>query len=183
MKTTTQARVALLSGLSALALFAGGCASSVNTVSRAEPQASPNYVNDQRVITDATLGRKVGIVSVNDAKVSGDMTIMGVTQPVTLDVKLNKIGSAPNNQKRQAGFTITGQISRKAFGSASAAGIIGDAVNTVFRLEALSKQLGRSLVLSHDFGSNLGVTGEFEDHGEQTLKGKSQTVRVYSLAG
>ncbi len=63
------------------------------------------------------------------AKVTGDMTIMGVTQPVTLDVKLNKIGTAPTGPKKMAGFTITGQVSRKAFGSASAAGIIGDTVN------------------------------------------------------
>lgn len=70
------------------------------------------------------------------AKVSGDLTIMGVTQPAVLDVKLNKIGTAPNNQKKQAGFTITGQISRKAFGSASAAGMIGDAVN--IRIETLA---------------------------------------------
>jgi len=70
------------------------------------------------------------------AKVTGDMSIMGVTQPVTLDVKLNKIGTAPNNQKRQAGFTITGQISRKAFGSASAAGVIGDTVD--IRIETLA---------------------------------------------
>lgn len=70
------------------------------------------------------------------AKVSGDLTIMGVTQPAVLDVKLNKIGTAPNNQKKQAGFTITGQISRKAFGSASAAGMIGDVVN--IRIEALA---------------------------------------------
>ena len=70
------------------------------------------------------------------AKVTGDMTIMGVTQPVTLNVKLNKIGSAPNNQKKQAGFTITGQVSRKAFGSAGAAGIIGDTVD--IRIETLA---------------------------------------------
>lgn len=70
------------------------------------------------------------------AKVFGDLTIMGVTQPAVLNVKLNKIGTAPNNQKKQAGFTITGQISRKAFGSASAAGMIGDAVD--IRIEALA---------------------------------------------
>lgn len=69
------------------------------------------------------------------AKVTGDLTLMGVTQPAVLDVKLNKLGTAPNNQKKQAGFTITGQISRKAFGSASAAGMIGDAVD--IRIEAL----------------------------------------------
>lgn len=70
------------------------------------------------------------------AKVTGDMTIMGVTQPAVLDVKLNKIGTAPNNQKKQAGFTITGTVSRKAFGSAGAAGIIGDAV--AIRIETLA---------------------------------------------
>lgn len=69
----------LVPALAALALLAGGCASSVNTVTRAEPQASPNYVNDQRVITDSTLGRKLGIVSVNDAKVSGDILKVQVT--------------------------------------------------------------------------------------------------------
>ena len=70
------------------------------------------------------------------AKVTGDMTIMGMTMPATLEVKLNKIGTAPNSQKRQAGFTITGVISRKAFGSASAAGIIGDSV--AVRIETLA---------------------------------------------
>lgn len=61
--------------------------------------------------------------------------------------------------------------------------IIGDAVNTVFRLEAVSKQLGRSLVFSQDFSEHLSLTGDFEDHGEQALKGKQQAVRVFSLAG
>jgi polyisoprenoid-binding protein YceI len=69
------------------------------------------------------------------AKVTGDLTIMGVTLPTTFDVKLNKLGSAPNNNKKQAGFTITGTISRKAFGSAGAAGVIGDAV--AIRIETL----------------------------------------------
>lgn len=63
----------------AAALLATGCATSVNTVSRAQPQATPNYVADQRVITDSTLGRKVGIVSVNDAKVSGNLLKVQVT--------------------------------------------------------------------------------------------------------
>jgi adenylate cyclase len=61
--------------------------------------------------------------------------------------------------------------------------IIGDAVNTVFRLEALSKQLGRSLVFSQEFAEHLSLTGDFEDHGDQALKGKQQAVRVFSLAG
>lgn len=79
MKSIPPLRAALLVASAALGLLAAGCAHSVNTVSRAEPQASPNYVNDQRVITDSTLGRKLGIVSVNDGKVSGDMLKVQVT--------------------------------------------------------------------------------------------------------
>jgi len=71
---------------------------------------------------------KVVKTGADTAKVTGDMTIMGVTQPATLDVKLNKIGTAPTGPKKMAGFTITGTISRKAFGSAGAAGVIGDDV-------------------------------------------------------
>ena len=63
----------------AAALLASGCAHSVNTVSRAQPQATPNYVADQRVITDSTLGRKVAIVQVNDGKVSGNLLKVQVT--------------------------------------------------------------------------------------------------------
>jgi uncharacterized protein YcfL len=63
----------------AAALLASGCATSVNTVSRAEPQATPNYVADQRVITDASLNRKVAIVSVNESKVSNNLLKIQVT--------------------------------------------------------------------------------------------------------
>ncbi len=79
-------KVLLASSLLAVALLAGGCATSVNTVSRAEPQALPNYVGDQRVITDATLGRKLAIVSVNEAKSSSDLLKI----QVTLENKLSK---------------------------------------------------------------------------------------------
>ena len=72
-------KLLLASAALAAALLASGCAHSVNTVSRAEPQATPNYVNDQRVITDSTLGRKVGVVEVIDNKVSGNLLKVQVT--------------------------------------------------------------------------------------------------------
>jgi adenylate cyclase len=61
--------------------------------------------------------------------------------------------------------------------------IIGDAVNTVFRLEGVSKELSRALIFSKEFADHLSIPDGFEDLGEQTLKGKAQTVRVFSLAG
>ena len=59
--------------------------------------------------------------------------------------------------------------------------IIGDAVNTVFRLEALSKELDRPVVLSSAFTGQLTRPPAMKDFGDRVLKGKSQAVRVFAL--
>jgi len=60
--------------------------------------------------------------------------------------------------------------------------IIGDAVNTVFRLEGISKELNQRVVMSGDFAEQMPeLMRKFADFGEKTLKGKSQLVRVYGL--
>ena len=46
----------------------------------------------------------------------GDLTINGVSQPVELDVEFNGVETYPMDQKRHAGFSATGTISRGAFG-------------------------------------------------------------------
>lgn len=68
----------LLLALSAAGLLAG-CANNVNTVQRAQPEARPNYVSDQRIITDSTLGSALKIVSVNQTTVSGNLLKVQVT--------------------------------------------------------------------------------------------------------
>ncbi len=51
------------------------------------------------------------------ADITGDLTIRGVTQPITLQAKLNKLGPSPFNPKQTvAGFTVTGEIDRTSFG-------------------------------------------------------------------
>ncbi len=61
--------------------------------------------------------------------------------------------------------------------------IIGDAVNTVFRLEAVAKELNQSMVFSSDFAEHIQeLTGTLQDFGERTLKGKTNTVRVYGYS-
>ena len=51
------------------------------------------------------------------ADVTGDLTILGVTQSVTMQAKLNKLGESPFQKGKQiAGFTVTGEIDRTAFG-------------------------------------------------------------------
>jgi polyisoprenoid-binding protein YceI len=48
-------------------------------------------------------------------KVTGDLTIRGVTKPVTLDVEVNGFGADPYGGTR-AGFTATTEINRNDFG-------------------------------------------------------------------
>lgn len=59
--------------LMAAAALLGGCATNVNTVERADPRATPDYVADKRVVTDNSLARSVRVVSVNQSTVSGNL--------------------------------------------------------------------------------------------------------------
>ncbi len=78
-----------------------------------------------------------------------------------------------------------GRVTFSNVGLAAArdATIIGDAVNTVFRLEAASKEIGRPVVLSHDFTRHLPQDVALEDFGTRELKGKRQRVQIFGLAG
>ena len=59
--------------------------------------------------------------------------------------------------------------------------IVGDPVNTTFRLESVAEELGERLVLSGDFSALLPGSVPLRDHGERALKGKSQQVRIFGL--
>ncbi len=61
--------------------------------------------------------------------------------------------------------------------------IIGDAVNTVFRMEGVMKQFDQKLTASSDFVGLLDGTSQarFADLGEHQLKGKNQLVRLCGL--
>ena len=51
-----------------------------------------------------------------DYALTGDLTIAGVTRPVTLDVEFNGTDVFPADNSTHAGFTASGQIKRSDFG-------------------------------------------------------------------
>jgi len=60
--------------------------------------------------------------------------------------------------------------------------IIGDAVNTAFRIESVMKPLGQRLVLSDDFLVQLAEPADsYLDLGTHELKGKRDQIRLYGL--
>ena len=72
----------------------------------------------------------------NSADVTGDLTLHGLTHPVTLAVTLNKLGPNPATQAPAAGFSATAVLSRAQFGITAAENLIGDEVRIT--IEVLS---------------------------------------------
>jgi len=54
-------------------------------------------------------------VNGEEAKLHGDLTIRGITKPITLDIEFGGIVVDPYGQTK-AGFTVSGRFSRKEFG-------------------------------------------------------------------
>ena len=74
--------------------------------------------------------------------IHGDLTILGVTQPVTLDVTLNRIAPYPfpaNNPNHVIGVTATTTVQRSAFGMMYAVenGWVGDEIPVTIAVEAI----------------------------------------------
>ena len=59
---------------------------------------------------------KVEAAGEGKLKVTGDLSIHGVTQSATFDVTVNKVGEHPMRKVQAAGFDATGTIDRTAFG-------------------------------------------------------------------
>jgi polyisoprenoid-binding protein YceI len=70
------------------------------------------------------------------AKVTGDLTLLNFTKPVTLDVTFNGKGPNPMTQKEVVGFSATGVIKRSEFGIEYAIPHVPDEVNIQIEAEA-----------------------------------------------
>ncbi|MCA8902339.1 MAG: YceI family protein [Hyphomonas sp.] len=69
------------------------------------------------------------------AKVTGDLTLLGVTKPVTLDVKYNGVVNFPNAPEMdRIGFSASTMIKRSDFGMTAMQAFVGDDVS--IRIEA-----------------------------------------------
>jgi polyisoprenoid-binding protein YceI len=69
--------------------------------------------------------------------VTGDLTLHGITKPVTLNAVLNGTAVHPMTKKEMCGFKVTGSFKRSAFGIGTGfqAPMLGDVVNLVADLE------------------------------------------------
>lgn len=97
---------------------------------------SPDFLN---VAENPEITFKSTSVSWNGnkpASVTGDLTIMGVTKPVTLAVLSMNCGEHPFSKKLTCGFDAEGKIKRSDFGMKYGLPAIGDEMELMFEVEA-----------------------------------------------
>jgi len=117
-------------------------ASSINTDNeqRDKHLKSPDFfdvVKYPQIIFKSKTFKKTGDKSY---KVTGYLTMHGVTKPVELDA-ICKIGTNPMNKQTVAGFKITGIVKRSDFaiGTSMADNLIGNEVSIVANAEFIKK--------------------------------------------
>lgn len=71
----------------------------------------------------------------NTFKMTGDLTMHGVTKPVTLEGKVNGVITDQRSQKLKAGLKLTGTIDRTEFGVGEASAAIGSEIDLTINLE------------------------------------------------
>jgi len=99
------------------------------------------------------------------AKVRGNLTFLGITKPVTHDVKIVRIGLSPISQQKTIGFYATTTLKRSDFDMTFGAPGVSDSVKIVIDLEAsfvasdTVKTKGAAPILSQPgYGKNAPAT-------------------------
>ncbi len=80
---------------------------------------------------------KVEAAGEGKLKVTGDLTVKGVTKPVVLDVTLNKVGEQPQAKRAAIGFDATTTIKRSDFGLGKYVPNVSDEVKLHITTEAV----------------------------------------------
>ena len=104
---------------------------------RFEHLMSPDFfaATDDEMVTFTSTS--VEVTSEKTAKITGDLTLNGVTKSVVLDAVLNQIGDHPMEGKPWAGFSATTTLVRSDFGLGKFAPFVSDNVAVQMSVEAM----------------------------------------------
>lgn len=97
---------------------------------------SPDFFDAAKFATATFASTKVEAAGEGKLAMTGDLTIHGVTLPVTFDVTINKVGEHPMSKKPAAGFDAHATIKRSDFGVGAYAPNVSDEVKLEITVEA-----------------------------------------------
>lgn len=101
-----------------------------------EHLAGSDFFDAAKFPTATFKSTKVVPAGKDTLKVSGDLTIKGITKPVVLEVKLNKAGEHPMRKVQAIGFDATATVKRSDFGVGAYAPMVSDEVKLRITTEA-----------------------------------------------
>jgi polyisoprenoid-binding protein YceI len=108
-----------------------------DNATRDEHLRGTNYFNAAAFPSLTFKSKSFTKIADNKYKLTGDLTIKGVTK--TVDLEVTYIGSTtnPKTQKRIAGFKITGKINRVDFGVGTSSAALSDEVTITANIEVI----------------------------------------------
>lgn len=115
-----------------------------NHQKRDEHVRGPDFLDAAAHPAITFVGTRAEPTGPDTGKVTGDLTIRGVTRPVTLDVKLNKIGLYPYIDNYVVGISARATIKRSEWGMTYGVenGLVGDEVEIIIESEAIREKAG-----------------------------------------
>lgn len=103
---------------------------------------SADFLESARFPEITFASRRVEKIDATHGKLYGDLTIKGVTRPVVLDLRVNKVGEHPMRKTPAAGFTATTTVRRSDFGVAAYVPAVADEVEVRIEIEAFVAKKG-----------------------------------------
>jgi len=97
---------------------------------------SPDFFNAAEFPTITYKSSAIHFKGDTPSSVDGELTISGVTKPVTLTINTFKCGAHPMNKKEMCGADASAQVKRSDFGIKYGLPAIGDDVKLEFEIEA-----------------------------------------------
>lgn len=98
---------------------------------------SKDFLHSAKFPTAKFVSEKVVITGENEADIHGQFTLLGITKPLILKAKLNKIDKNPFNKKKTVGFSVTGAFDRSEYGMKYAVPMIPANVEIMIEAEAI----------------------------------------------
>lgn len=99
---------------------------------------APDFLNAKQYVNMKFASTKVKALDADNTEVTGDLTLHGVTKPVT--VKLSKVGSGKGmDGSMLVGLETTFSVKRSDYGMTNMVGPVGDDVQITVAVEAAKK--------------------------------------------
>lgn len=93
-----------------------------------EHLAKPDFFDAAKYPTATFVSTSVKPDGATGAEITGNLTLHGVTKPVTLDAEFYGAGVQPMSKKENIGFVATGSIKRSDFGMGAYVPLVSDAI-------------------------------------------------------